>query len=103
MNYYPLSKASVVVDFETATIKGQAPDKSLYFPEYLPQVDKNLLANIEYVPFDDFAFQVMKPFVGGTIGDEERASTRTNPANAATPASAAITTLIPPFTPSINA
>lgn len=71
MNYFPLSKASAPVNFETATIKGQAPDKSLYFPESLPQVDKNLLASIEYIPFDDFAFQVMKPFVGGTIGDVE--------------------------------
>lgn len=70
MNYYPLSKASAAVDFKTATIKGQAPDKSLYFPETLPKVDEKLLAEIETISFDDFAFEVMKPFVGGTIDDD---------------------------------
>ena len=33
MNYYSLNKTAPKADFREATIKGQAPDKGLYFPE----------------------------------------------------------------------
>lgn len=40
MLYYSTNKNSPKVDFREATIKGQAPDKGLYFPEQIPQLDK---------------------------------------------------------------
>ena len=37
MHYYSLGKQSPNVDFKTAAITGQAPDKGLYFPTTIPQ------------------------------------------------------------------
>ena len=39
MNYYSTNKKAPVADFREAAIKGQAPDKGLYFPERIPTVD----------------------------------------------------------------
>lgn len=67
MNYYSLNKQAPNVSFREATIKGQAPDKGLYFPEYIPQVDKNLINNIEQYTKEELAYIVMKPYVGDAI------------------------------------
>ena len=47
MNYYSLNKQSPVVDFKEAAIRGQAPDKGLYFPEHIPVFDSSFFYNIE--------------------------------------------------------
>ena len=47
MNYYSTNKLSPIVDFKEATIKGQAPDKGLYFPEYIPQLPKGFIENLK--------------------------------------------------------
>lgn len=73
MKYYSTNKQSPIVDFKEATIKGQAPDKGLYFPERIPQVDKELINNIERYSNEEIAFQVIKPYVGDTI-DERKLS-----------------------------
>lgn len=71
MKYYSLNKKSKAVNFKEATIKGQAPDKGLYFPEKLPVVAKDLIDNIENMPDAEIGFQVMRPYVGKTIPDEK--------------------------------
>ena len=43
MNYYSLNRQSPNVNFKEATIKGQAPDKGLYFPETIPVLPKSFL------------------------------------------------------------
>jgi threonine synthase len=71
MKYYSLHKQSPVVDFKEATIRGQAPDKGLYFPEQIPHLPNALLSNMEKLSNEEIAFQMIKPYVGNTIGDEE--------------------------------
>lgn len=71
MNYYSLNKQSSIVSFREATILGQAPDKGLYFPETIPQVEKELIANIESVSNEEIAFRVIKPYIGDEIADDE--------------------------------
>lgn len=71
MKYYSTNKNSPIADFKEATIKGQAPDKGLYFPETIPQVDKSIIENIESYSNEEIAFEVIKPYVGNTI-DEKR-------------------------------
>lgn len=71
MNYYSTNKNSPIVDFREATIKGQAPDKGLYFPETIPQVDRDLIENINKYSNEEIAFRVIKPYVGGTIDDKK--------------------------------
>jgi threonine synthase len=47
MNYYSLNKNSPNVSFEEATVKGQAPDKGLYFPSTIPTLANDFIANIK--------------------------------------------------------
>jgi threonine synthase len=67
MHYYSLNHQSPNVTFEEATIKGQAPDKGLYFPEYIPTLTKGLIANIKDFSREELGLIIMKPFVGETI------------------------------------
>ncbi len=71
MNYYSLNKKTPAVNFKEATIKGQAPDKGLYFPEQIPQVDQSLITDIENYSNEEIAFRVIRPYIGNTIAEEE--------------------------------
>ncbi len=70
MNYYSLNKISPAATFEEATIRGQAPDKGLYFPEYIPTLSKDFIANIKSYSKEKIGFEVMKSFVGESIPDD---------------------------------
>ncbi len=71
MKYYSLNKQSPVVDFATATVLGQAPDKGLYFPENIPKISKKLLDNIENYSNEAIALEVITPYIGDTIPKAE--------------------------------
>ena len=71
MQFYSLNRQAPKVDFKVATINGQAPDKGLYFPEHIPQVRKKLIGEIENYSNEEIAFEIIKPFVGNTIPEEE--------------------------------
>ncbi len=71
MNYYSLNRKSPTVSFRDATIKGQAPDKGLYFPEIIPMVEKDLLENIEKISNEDIAFRVIRPYVGNCLSEAD--------------------------------
>ena len=71
MNYYSLNKQSPATTFSKATILGQAPDKGLYFPETIPQVDQDLISHIENISNEEIAFRLIKPYVGNEIPEEE--------------------------------
>lgn len=72
MKYYSLNKQSPAVDFATANILGQAPDKGLYFPETIPQVSKELIENIENYSNEAIALEVIKPYIGNAIPKNEQ-------------------------------
>src|SRR5215210_860067 len=67
MLYYSTNKQSPKADFKEATIKGQAPDKGLYFPENLPQLPAGFVENIIDYSKEEIAFTAIEPFVGNTI------------------------------------
>ncbi len=71
MNYYSLNNISPNVDFREATIKGQAPDKGLYFPQQIPTFSSELIANIEKFSKDEIAYQVIQPYVGDSIPEDK--------------------------------
>ena len=71
MNYYSLNKTAPNVSFREATIKGQAPDKGLYFPERVPLIDPSVIKNIEGYSKEELAFLIMEPYVGDTIEKKE--------------------------------
>ncbi|MBI1783332.1 MAG: threonine synthase, partial [Sphingobacteriales bacterium] len=71
MKYYSLNHQSPITNFKEATIRGQAPDKGLYFPDVIPQVDKELIENVEQYSNEEIAFRVIRPYVGEVIPDDE--------------------------------
>jgi len=67
LKYYSTNKQSAFVDFKEATIKGQAADRGLYFPEMIPPVSREWLINIENYSNEEIAFHIIEPYVGNTI------------------------------------
>ncbi|HEY2728222.1 MAG TPA: threonine synthase, partial [Parafilimonas sp.] len=65
-----LNKISPNVTFEEATVRGQAPDKGLYFPESIATLSKDFIVNIKTKSKEEIGFEVMKPFVGESIPDD---------------------------------
>ena len=70
MQFYSTNKQSPSVSFKEATIKGQAPDKGLYFPEYIPQLDAGFIKNIEQYSNEEIAYRVIAPYVGEEMTEE---------------------------------
>jgi threonine synthase len=71
MNYYSLKGQSPIVDFKEATIRGQAPDKGLYFPEQIPVHSDDFFKNLKNSSPVDICFKVIQPFVGDCIPEEK--------------------------------
>ncbi|HEX2629418.1 MAG TPA: threonine synthase [Chitinophagaceae bacterium] len=71
MRYYSTNKQSPTVNFKEATVRGQAPDKGLYFPEIIPTADKELIDNIEKYSNEEIAFRVIRPYVGDAMKEEK--------------------------------
>ena len=71
MRYYSTNKNSEIVSFKEATIRGQAPDKGLYFPEAIPKIERSLIEDIENLSNEEIAFRVIKPYVGTSIDEED--------------------------------
>jgi len=69
MQYYSLGKQSPNVNFKTAAITGQAPDKGLYFPTSIPQFTPAQIERFKTLDKASLAFEVMKPYIGGLIDD----------------------------------
>lgn len=67
MQYYSLQKNSPDVDFKTASIEGQAPDGSLYFPYRIPHLPEKIIKGIKSIPREELAFEVIQPFTGDSI------------------------------------
>lgn len=67
MKFYSTNRVSPKVDFKEATIRGQAPDKGLYFPETIPVFPAGMLQNINSYSNEAIALEVIKPFVGDSI------------------------------------
>jgi len=71
MQYYSTNHISPKVSFKEATIQGQAPDKGLYFPERIPALPRGFIENIGQYSNEEIAYQVIAPYVGNTIPENE--------------------------------
>jgi threonine synthase len=71
MKYYSLNKTAPIADFKEATIRGLAPDKGLYFPEYIPKQDKKYFEEINKYSDEEIAFKIIEPYIGDTIPADE--------------------------------
>ena len=57
MNYYSLNNNAPSTNFEEATIKGQAPDKGLYFPGHIPLLPKHFFEEIGHYSKEEHRIQ----------------------------------------------
>src|SRR5688572_9463333 len=71
MLYYSTNHKSPKVNFKDATINGQAPDKGLYFPEEIPQLNKELIGDINQYSNEEIAFHVIRPLIGDVIPEQQ--------------------------------
>ncbi len=70
MLYYSLNHQSPKVSFAEAALRGQAPDKGLYFPESIPTLPNGFIKKIKQLSKQEIGFTVMKPFVGDSLPDD---------------------------------
>ncbi len=70
MQYYSTNKQSPLAGFKEATIRGQAPDMGLYFPEVIPRIDPSLINSITGFSNEEIAFRVICPYIGDEIPEE---------------------------------
>jgi len=71
MRYFSLNNTNNVVDFRQATLQGQAPDGGLYYPENIPVWNDNFIGNLKRKSKSEIGFEIMAPYVGNTIPENE--------------------------------
>ncbi|MES2286024.1 MAG: threonine synthase [Bacteroidota bacterium] len=71
MLFYSINKQSPPVTFKEAAITGQAPDKGLYFPEQIPVLSADFFKKLNSKTKGEIAFEVIKPYIGNTIPEED--------------------------------
>jgi threonine synthase len=71
IQYYSTNRLSPTASFREATIKGQAPDRGLYFPDRIPSLPADFFAKLPHLSKAEIAYQVIHPYVAGEIPDAE--------------------------------
>ena len=71
MLYYSTNHTSPKANFKEATIKGQAPDKGLYFPEHVPVLPNGFIRDIDSYSKEEIAYTVIQPYAGDDIPKTE--------------------------------
>ena len=71
MNYISTRGAAPVLTFGEAMMTGLARDGGLYVPESVPVLPVGEIAAMAGQSYEDIAFRVMRPFLGGMFTDDE--------------------------------
>jgi threonine synthase len=71
MNYISTRGTAPVLGFGEAMMTGLARDGGLYVPETVPVISHAEIAALAGLPYEDVAFRVMRPYLGGFFGDDE--------------------------------
>jgi threonine synthase len=71
MRYISTRGQAPAMDFEGVLLAGLASDGGLYVPETLPEFSEQEINALRGAAYDELAFQIVKPFVAGSIGDAE--------------------------------
>jgi threonine synthase len=72
MNYYSLNDPNRnYVDFAEATLRGQAPDRGLYFPKDVPVLPDDFIENLPGYSYEEIAYRVIRPYTGDTLPEAE--------------------------------
>lgn len=70
MKYISTRGKAPALNFEEVMLTGLASDGGLYIPESLPKFSKEQIASFASLSYADLAFEIMQPFVAGSIPDD---------------------------------
>ncbi len=71
MRYISTRGQAPVLTFEETMLTGLARDGGLYVPEAVPVLSSDTIAGFAGKPYEDVAFDVMRPFIGDCFTDAE--------------------------------
>jgi threonine synthase len=71
MRYISTRGQAPALDFEQVTLAGLAADGGLYVPEHWPSLSADEIAALAGLSYVDTAVAVMRPFVAGSMEDED--------------------------------
>lgn len=71
MQYFSTNRRSPEVSFREAVLRGQPEDRGLYFPASIPELSAEFIGSLGMRSNEKIAFDVIRPYVGGCINDEE--------------------------------
>ncbi|WGK62340.1 threonine synthase [Halopseudomonas sp. SMJS2] len=71
MRYISTRGQAPALNFEDVLLAGLASDGGLYVPENLPRFTQEEIASWAGLPYHELAFNVMRPFVAGSIADAD--------------------------------
>ncbi|MEK7718403.1 MAG: threonine synthase, partial [Bacteroidota bacterium] len=71
MKYYSTNRLSPEVDLRAAVTKGLAPDRGLYMPETISELDPVFFAQMGNLTFQEMAYRVAASFFGEDIPTEK--------------------------------
>ncbi len=67
MLFYSTNRKSAPVTFKDALLKGQAPDKGLYMPEFIPELAPEVIKRFSEMEYHQIACDLMTPFLQNDI------------------------------------
>lgn len=71
MHYISTRGTAPVLTFGEAMMTGLARDGGLYVPETVPVMTADEIAALAGLPYEEIAFRVMRPYLGGFFADDE--------------------------------
>lgn len=71
MKYVSTRGNAPVLEFDDVLLAGLATDGGLYVPDTWPTLPAADLRSMKGMRYEEAAFKIMRPFVGGTIADED--------------------------------
>ena len=74
MRYVSTRAKAADLSFEEAMLTGLARDGGLYVPAEVPRMPPEEIAALAGLPYEEAAFRVMRPFIGGEFADDELAA-----------------------------
>ncbi len=71
MQYFSTNRRSPEVTFREAVLRGQPDDEGLYFPASIPRLPNGFVDKLSGRSNEEIAFDVIRPYVGGSIPDDK--------------------------------
>jgi threonine synthase len=71
MHYISTRGSAPILRFDEAMMTGLARDGGLYVPEVVPVMGADSIAALAGLSYEEIAFRVMHPFLGGRFSDDE--------------------------------